>query len=258
MNYLDIQTLLEEKYRQYNTLDFIAGDPIQIPHRFENKEDIEISAFLTSCIAWGNRKMIIRSAERLMLILENSPAEFIRTASDTDFIKAFSFVHRTFQGIDLYYFFKALQNIYNNHGGLEAIFIRGFEIDNTVKSALQYFRQVFFSLEYPHRTLKHIPDVSKNSAAKRLNMFLMWMVRRDNSGVHFGLWEKIPTSALIVPLDVHVGRIARALGVLTRKQDNWIAAEELTAKLRNFDAADPVRFDFALFGLGVFDGFHKL
>ncbi len=257
LSHHELQQFLDEKFRQYNTPEFIDSDPIQIPHRFENKADIEIAAFLTASIAWGNRKMIIRSADRMMQALHNAPHNFLQNADEADFAEAFRVVHRTFQGTDFYVFLKSLQNIYKNHGGLDAVFAEGFRKNDTIFSALIHFRQVFFEIEHPLRTQKHIPDVSRGSAAKRLNMFLMWMTRHDLSGVHFGLWTKIPTSALIIPLDVHVGRTARSLGLLTRLQDDWRAAEELTSELQKFDRNDPVKYDFALFGTGVFEGFGK-
>lgn len=249
--------LLEEKHNQYNTPDFIISDPIQIPHKFTNKEDIEIAAFLSSTIAWGNRKMIIRNAKQMIEIMHNNPYEFILNLSQEDLDEITDFKHRTFQLVDFKYFLQSLQNIYKNHNGLENVFTKGYEIDNSVFSAIKYFRKVFFELPHEQRTEKHVANVEKKSAAKRINMFLMWMVRKDRRGVHFGLWNRIPTSALKIPLDVHVGNTARALGLLSRKQNDWKAVEELTNNLKQFNNNDPVKFDFALFGLGVFEGFGK-
>ena len=254
MRNFELKYFLEEKYRQYNTPDFILSDPIQIPHRYSQKEDIEISAFLTASIAWGNRKMIIRNAENIMRIMGNRPYDFLMENDDTDFEEIPHFVHRTFNRTDLIFFFKSLKNIYQNHGGLENVFSK---YPTDVKKTLSHFREVFFSIPHPDRTSKHISNTAKNSSAKRLNMFLMWMVRNDKRGVHFGIWNKIPTSALKIPLDVHVGNTARSLGLLTRKQNDWASVEELTNNLKEFDKNDPVKFDFALFGLGVFEGFGR-
>ncbi len=248
----ELKQLLEEKYLQFNTPDFIQSDPIQIPHTFGTKENIEISGFLAATIAWGNRKMIIRNAYRMIDLMGGDPYYFVKNATDEDIDSIEEFKHRTFNVIDFRYFLKALKNIYLNHGGLERVFNDGFIIDNTVKSAISYFRKVFFSLDdYPHRTEKHVSNVDKGSAAKRINMFLMWMVRDDGRGVHFGLWRKIPASALMLPLDVHTGNAARDLGLLKRKQNDWKAVEEVTANLRIFDPQDPVKYDFALFGLDL-------
>jgi len=248
---------LDEKYNQYNTPDFIISDPIQIPHKLTKKEDIEIIAFLSSIIAWGNRKIIIRNAKQMLEILQNNPHEFILNLKKDEIDNISDFKHRTFQLVDFKFFLISLQNIYLKHNGLEAVFTKGYEIDNTIYSAIKYFRQVFFELTHEERTEKHIANVEKKSAAKRINMFLMWMIRKDNRGVHFGLWNKIPAQALKIPLDVHVGNTARSLGLLIRKQNDWQAVEELTNNLKEFDKNDPVKYDFALFGLGVFEGFGR-
>jgi len=248
----ELHEFLDLKYNQYNQPAFIESDPIQIPHRFSNSTDIEIAAFLTSAIAWGNRKMIIRNADRIIGLLDNSPYDFICNANDSDFKQVVNFKHRTFNGEDLGFFLKSIQNIYIKYGGLQAIF-NSENID--VKTALIRFREIFFSIDYPAHTAKHISNVYKNSAAKRLNMFLMWMVRKDGRGVHFGLWDKIPTSSLKLPLDVHTASVGRKLGLLTRKQNDWQAVEEITRNLAKFDKNDPVKYDFALFGLGVFEKF---
>lgn len=250
----DIKEFLEEKACQYNNPVFIETDPISVPHSFRLKEDIEISAFLTSVIAWGNRKMIIRNATRLMDLLDNSPYDFVlnHTASDLDPLD--TFVHRTFNGDDARYFIKALKHIYLNKGGLEKIFS-----DNTTESstqnAIHEFRNEFFSLEHPRRTTRHISDPAKGSAAKRMNMFLRWVVRNDDRGVDFGLWKSISSRQLSCPVDIHSGNVARKLGLITRKQNDARALCELDARLREMDNADPVRYDFALFGLGVFENF---
>ncbi len=257
MTQTELKEFLDIKYELYNTPKFIESDPIQIPHKFTKKEDIEIAAFLSSEIAWGKRVMIIRNANKLMQILNNNPHEFILNATTSDFDKAFKGGHRTFKGEDFKFFMQSLQNIYRNYGGLEEVFNTGYFKDNTIFSAISHFRNVFFELEHLQRTEKHIANVNKKSAAKRINMFLMWMVRNDKRGVHFGLWNKIPASALKIPLDVHSGNTARALKLLTRTQNDWKAVTELTSNLSKFDANDPVKYDFALFGLGVFEGFGR-
>ncbi len=252
MSESDLIDFLEEKYLQYNTPDFILSDPIQIPHRFTRKEDIEISAFLTAAIAWGNRKMIIRNADNIMRIMDNQPYDFLMNAGDEELESLPHFVHRTLNRIDLIFFLKSLRNIYKNHGGLESVFS---EYPDDIQQALIYFRELFFSIPFPERTGKHISNVAKNSSAKRLNMFLMWMVRQDKSGVHFGIWKKIKPKYLYLPLDVHTGNVGRKLGLLTRNQNDWKSVSEITGRLRKFDANDPVKYDFALFGLGVFEKF---
>lgn len=246
-----LKQLLDEKYFQFNTPDFIESDPIQIPHRFGQKEDIEISGFLAATIAWGNRKMIIRNALRMIDLMDGAPFDFILNATQADIEQIDNFTHRTFNIFDFRYFLTALQNIYKKHGGLEKVFCQGYKQDNTVKSAIKHFRQIFFELPHLQRTEKHVSCVSRGSAAKRINMFLMWMVRDDGRGVHFGLWKCIPTSALMLPLDVHTGNSARALGLLERKQNDWKAVEQVTNNLRRFDPDDPIKYDFALFGLDL-------
>lgn len=257
MNDSEIKDFLETKYNQYNNRDFILSDPIQIPHRYTKKEDIEISGFLASEIAWGKRSMIIRNADKIMKTMDDAPYDFVMNAQNSDFNRAINCGHRTFKGEDLIFFLKSLQNIYKNHSGLENVFVEGYNNDNTVFSAIKYFREIFFETEHLPRSEKHIANVIKKSSAKRLNMFLMWMVRNDGRGVHFGLWNKIPASSLKMPLDVHSGNTARALGILNRKQNDWAAVIELTEKLSEFDINDPVKYDFALFGLGVFEGFGR-
>ena len=254
MNKKELKSFLDEKYLQYNTTDFIDSDPIQIPHRYSLKEDIEISAFLVSTIAWGNRKMIINNSNKMMELLGNSPYDFIRSFNDNDLDKLDGFVHRTFNSDDLKLFVKSLRNIYENHDGLESIFSKN-QTKDSMQSSISAFKQVFFEIEHLERTKKHVSDPLNNSAAKRINMFLRWMVRNDKQGVDFGIWKSIPTSILSCPLDVHSGNVARKLGILTRKQNDAKALLELDTQLRKMDANDPVKYDFALFGLGVFEGF---
>ncbi len=246
----ELKELLDEKYFQYSRPEFIESDPIQIPKKFELKQDIEIAGFLSASIAWGNRKSIIKNAEKLIGFMDNSPYDFISNFKEKDLRIFKDFKHRTFNGIDAVFFMKSLQNIYKNHGGLEQVFIKGFEQKNDIKSAISYFRNVFFEIEYPQRTGKHIANVDKKSAAKRINMYLRWMVRSDNTGVDFGIWN-LPISKLMLPLDVHTGNVSRELGLLNRKQNDWQAVEEVTQALREFDKNDPIKYDFALFGMGI-------
>jgi uncharacterized protein (TIGR02757 family) len=249
----ETKRLLDSKVKQYNCPDFIDTDPIQIPHRFVRKEDIEIAGILTATIAWGQRKSIINNADRLMRLMDNAPYDFVCNAEDSDLAGLEQFVHRTFNGKDCRFFIESLKNIYRNHNGLEAVFTKGFREGESVFSALQYFRKVFLSVPHEQRVRKHISNVAANSSAKRLNMFLRWMVRQDDTGVDFGLWNDISMSALMLPLDVHTGDVARAYGLLTRKQNDWKAVEEITSILRQFNPLDPISYDFALFGIGAFD-----
>lgn len=257
----DIKYLLDSRVAEYNRLDFIDSDPIQIPHRFVRKEDIEIAGFLTATISWGQRKSIINNANKLMDLMDNSPYDFLMYTSSESSSGEYpewedirKFVHRTFNGNDCLFFLKSLQNIYTLHGGLEEVFTKGYRASGTVYGALQHFRETFLSVPHENRVRKHISDVTANSSAKRLNMFLRWMIRNDEQEVDFGLWENIPASALMLPLDVHTGDVARAYGLLNRKQNDWKAVEEITAILRTFDPLDPIKYDFALFGIGVFEG----
>ncbi len=251
----DIKDFLDEKYDQYNRPEFIETDPIQIPHLFSGSNDIEIAGFFSAIISWGQRKTIIKNGLMLMKLMDNNPYDFIINASDRE-IKAFrNFKHRTFNYIDTAYFCKSLKNIYCKHAGIKSIFEKNYLKYGSLKNAVINFRKAFFEIPHPNRTLKHISDVSRGSAAKRINMFLRWMVRKDNRGVDFGTWSNIPSSALYIPLDVHSGSVARKLGILKRKQNDWQSVEILTEVLRNFDQDDPVKYDFALFGLGVRDEF---
>jgi uncharacterized protein (TIGR02757 family) len=256
---LNIQELLDDKYRFYNRPEFIETDPIQIPRAFSKKEDIEIAGFIAAAIAWGKRPMIIRNANKWLEMMDNAPYDFVMNASQKDFKPLLGFVHRTFNGDDALFFMTSLQNIYKNHNGLEAVFEKGlqhkFENPKNYSSlygALNHFRNVFMSSPHLARSGKHIANPSKGSAAKRLNMYLRWMTRQDKQGVDFGIWRSIEAKHLMIPLDVHSGRVARKLGLLIRKSDDWKSVEELTANLRQFDANDPVKYDFALFGMGVF------
>ncbi|HKL34982.1 MAG TPA: TIGR02757 family protein [Salegentibacter sp.] len=248
----ELKSFLDFKVKQYNTPEFIASDPIQIPHQFSKKEDIEIAGFLTATIAWGNRKSILKNANRLMDMLDRSPYDFILNHSESDLENLSGFVHRTFNDTDLSYFISALKNIYKNHSGIESVFTENAE-KKSLQPAIHEFKKVFFEIPHPSRTQKHVSDPLKNSAAKRINMYLRWMVRNDNAGVDFGIWQKLNSSQLSCPLDVHSGNVARKLKLLKRKANDAKALQELDASLRKLDASDPVKYDFALFGLGVFE-----
>lgn len=250
----ELQTFLDEKVIQYNTLDFIESDPVQIPHLFSQKEDIEIAGFLASSIAWGNRKMIIKNSHKMMELLGNSPYDFVMSHNDYQLEKLEGFVHRTFNSDDFKHFIKALQHIYINKGGLENIFIQN-QTETSLQPAIHALHEIFFEIPHLTRTRKHVADPNKGSVSKRINMCLRWFVRNDNAGVDLGIWKGILPSKLSCPLDVHSGNVARKLGLLTRKQNDGKALTELDSKLRELDPNDPVKYDFALFGLGVFEGF---
>ncbi|MGJ8549992.1 TIGR02757 family protein [Winogradskyella wichelsiae] len=250
----EIKDFLDEKVELYNHPKFIESDPIQIPHQFSKKEDIEIAGFLSATIAWGNRKSIIKNANMMMELLDHAPFQFIEQHKESDLERLEPFVHRTFNGFDFIQFIQSLQHIYKNHNGLEAVFKSHVEKDSIQKSIHQ-FKKVFFEIPHLERTQKHVSDPLKNSAAKRINMYLRWMIRDDNNGVDFGIWKSISPATLSCPLDVHSGNVARKLGLLKRKQNDGKALAELDKALRKLDAKDPVKYDFALFGLGVFEGF---
>lgn len=247
----ELKDFLNQKAELYNRSDFIEMDPIRVPHRYSQKEDIEISGFLTATISWGNRKMIIRNAERLMDMMGNSPYDFVME-SKAEHID--EFVHRTFNLEDLHFFLRSLRNLYERHGGPEGIFAKHATKDS-LQPAIHHFKRVFFEIEHPQRTTKHVSDPMRGSAAKRINMFLRWMVRKDPKGVDLGIWKSLSPSLLSCPLDVHTGRVARKLNLMTRKANDARSLQELDQSLRAFDPEDPVRYDFALFGLGVFEGF---
>jgi uncharacterized protein (TIGR02757 family) len=252
MDFNELTEFLNFKAEQYENPDFLESDPIQLPHRFSQKEDIEICALLVSTIAWGNRKSIIKSGESLIEIMENEPHKFVANYQSEQLANS-KFVHRTFNKEDLDFFFRGLRYIYEN-GGLEKAFSQHEYIEG-IKGRIIQFRTVILSTDHEDRSRKHISDPLKNSAAKRINMFLRWMVRPSNKGVDFGVWKEISPSELYLPLDVHTATNARKLGLLNRKQDDWKSLEELMAELRKMDATDPVKYDFALFGLGAFEKF---
>lgn len=254
MTQKELKEFLDSKVLLYNNPKFIESDPIQIPHQFSLKEDIEIAAFLTATISWGNRTMIIKNAIKMMELLDNVPHDFIVNHQKKDLEKIKHFVHRTFNTIDFIQFIKSLQHIYKNHQGLEnALSIK--DNSKNYQTAIHQFKNIFFEIEHPQRTQKHISDPLKNSAAKRINMFLRWMVRNDKTGVDFGIWQTHNSANLSCPLDVHSGNVARKLKLLLRTQNDWKALSELDINLRKLDKTDPVKYDFALFGLGVFEKF---
>ncbi len=245
--------LLESKYKEYNTPAFISDDPIGVVHQFHLQQDIEIAAFFAATIAWGNRKSIVTSATRLMDLMDNTPYDFILNHHEKDLKRFVDYKHRTFNATDVLYFIEFFKQHYTKHKTLEAAFIQP-ESQNSLFEMLSNFHRYFFSLEVaPHRTRKHVATPQRGSTCKRLNMFLRWMVRKDKSGVDFGLWKKINPSQLLIPLDVHVERTARKLGLIQRKQTDWKTVVELTENLKQFDPKDPVKYDFALFGLSVLD-----
>ncbi len=250
----ELRDFLEAKVIEYNTFDFIENDPISVPHRYTLKEDIEISGFLASSIAWGNRKMIVRNGHRMMEMLGDSPYDFVLNHEEFNLEKLAGFVHRTFNSADFIHFIKALRHIYQNRGGLEGIF-NEFQTKDSLQPAIHHLHEAFFEIPHEKRTTKHISDPFKGSAAKKINLFLRWMIRKDNSGVDFGLWKSVSPSKLSCPLDIHSGNVARKLGLLQRKQNDSKALAELDASLRLLDPTDPVKYDFALFGLGISEKF---
>ena len=254
MTHSELKEFLDEKVELYNKPNFIESDPIQIPHLYSVKEDIEIAGFLASTIAWGNRKMIINNAKKMMDFMGNSPYDFVMSHSDSQLEPLENFVHRTFNGKDFATFIKSLRHIYTNHGGLEAVFAK-HQQEDSMQNAISEFKKLFFEIDHLPRTQKHVSDPLKNSASKRINMWLRWNCRTDNQGVDFGIWKTISPAKLSCPLDVHSGNVARKLGLLTRKQNDAKALAELDTNLRILDKDDPVKYDFALFGLGIFEGF---
>jgi uncharacterized protein (TIGR02757 family) len=286
MQFLDLKNFLDDKVAQYNQPNFIANDPICIPHQYTKKQDIEITAFFAAILAWGQRKTIINKCNELFLRMDNQPYQFMRHHGDDDLKGLLGFKHRTFNDTDLLYFVEFFKNHYSQSNTLEAAFLVGQNFNPnylgaenvmlsvpevsspvcmqdemekevfSIEKALNNFRQYFFSLpDFPRRTIKHVSSPLQKSTCKRLNMFLRWMVRKDDCGVDFGIWNSIPTSTLICPCDVHVDRVARRLNLIQRKQTDWQTGIELTQKLREFDPNDPVKYDFALFGLGVEEKF---
>ena len=246
---IELQELLNEKANHYESLEFIADDPILIPHLFSKKEDIEIAGFFAATIAWGQRITIIRNAKKMLKLMDYEPFDFIINHEASDLKSMHGFVHRTFNQVDLIYFFKALQNIYLNHSGLEHVL--KLLPNASLAENLAQFKTIFFELEHLARTEKHVSNPLKKSSAKRLNMYLRWMVRSNAKSVDFGIWKNYKPSELMIPLDVHTGTVGRNIGILKRKQNDWKSVEELTKSLRVFDKKDPIKYDFALFGMGV-------
>lgn len=249
-----LKDYLDKIVDRANHVSFIENDPISIPHQYSKLQDIEIAAFFTATLSWGNRKTIINKSKELMSLMDNQPYDFILHHSERDLQPLSEFKHRTFQGIDTLVFIKFLKLFYQENDSLEQAFYPNKEQKYNAQDALTGFYNLFISTpDIPIRTRKHIPTPIRKSACKRLNMLLRWMVRLDDRGVDFGLWQTIPTSALMIPLDVHVERYARKFGLLTRKPLDWQAVEEITQGLRLLNPDDPVVYDFALFGLGVLD-----
>jgi len=244
---------LEEKHLQYNTPAFIETDPISIPHSYVRKEDIEISGFITAMISWGNRTSILKDSGNLFKMMDGSPYDFILNATASDLAPFNSFYHRTFNGADCLFFLHSIKNIYLHKGGLESL-LKPADQDNLMQT-ITSFRSHFLETPHQKRSEKHIANPVKGASAKRILMFLRWMVRNDKRGVDFGIWKNMDPSILLCPIDVHSGNVARKLGLLTRKTNDWQAVQELTSNLRIFDPSDPVKYDFALFGLGVFEKF---
>ncbi|MFN6945903.1 MAG: TIGR02757 family protein [Cytophagaceae bacterium] len=253
MNFQELRDFLEEQYLRFNTSEFIDNDPVCIPHSFTLKQDIEIMGLWSAVLAWGQRVTIINKCRELIRYMDNAPYDFILNHSDEDLKPLLRFKHRTFNDVDTLYFIHFFKDFYSKHESLEEAFVYGMkDSDPNIGPGLVGFHKLFFSLEEaPSRTKKHISTPARNSACKRLNMFLRWMVRKDNKGVDFGIWDKIKPSQLICPCDVHVDRVARQLGLIQRKQTDFLTAVELTENLKKFDPEDPVKYDFALFGVGV-------
>lgn len=247
----ELKELLERLYDRYDRAEFIECDPIAVPHRYTDRADREVAGFLAATIAWGNRKAIVASGHRMMRCMDDAPADFVRNASERELASLERFVHRTFNGGDLRDFVVALRRVDAQYGGLGAFFESRYEATGSLPEVFAAFRREFFAVDHAPRCEKHLSSVERGAACKRLCMYLRWMVRRDDRGVDFGLWRRIPASALYLPLDVHAGQTGRLLGLLARRQNDWRAVEEITAALRRYDAADPVRFDFALFGAGM-------
>ena len=252
-----LKDFLDRKVEEYNKPSFIEHDPISIPHLFSKKQDIEIAAFFASIFAWGNRTIIINKSKALLKLMDDAPHDFITNHGQNDLKQMLQFKHRTFNPTDLLYFIWFLKQHYQQSKSLESAFSKWMKPkDDTIQNALIGFHDYFFSMQdAPARTKKHIATPKRNSTCKRLNMFLRWMVRKDNFGVDFGIWNKISPSQLICPIDVHVARVTKRFGLIQRKQIDWQAALELTSQLKKFDPSDPAKYDFALFGLGVVEKF---
>lgn len=252
----ELRLFLNKKVEQYNTPDFIKDDPICIPHRFSTRQDIEIAGFFAAIFAWGNRTIIINKCLDLLRRMDNAPFDFVKNHHESDLKQLVGFRHRTFNDTDLLYFIQFLHVHYEKHSSMESAFLPDVSALDTMEHSLNHFFDYFFSLPYqPQRTRKHIASPRRKSTCKRLNMFLRWMVRKDDKGVDFGLWNRISPGQLICPIDVHVARVARKFNLIDRKATDWQTATELTNRLKELDPVDPAKYDFALFGLGVIEKF---
>lgn len=246
-----LKSYLDDKAKLYNNISFIAKDPISIPKRFTKQQDIEIAGFITAMLSWGNRTTIINKSTELMALMQNEPHNFILNHTEQDLLCLIGYVHRTFQEVDLLYFIHFLHHHYTRYDSLEDAFLKDISVEFNMERALIGFHDYFFSLEHLNRTRKHVATPRNKSTCKRLLMYLRWMVRKDNSGVDFGLWSRIPMSALMIPYDVHVDRVGRHLGIITRKQKDWHTVCELSDFCRKLNPEDPALYDYALFSLGV-------
>lgn len=255
LNQSELRDFLEEKLEYYNQPWFIEEDPVSIPHQFSRKDDREISGFLSATLAWGQRSVALKNIRRLMELMDQSPYDFIMHSSPSDQKPLQQFVHRTFNSTDLLFFIRALHHLYTCNTSLEKVFFSKDTDIHTIKESIVKFRTAFFEIPHPDRSRKHVADPSSNASAKRINLFLRWMVRHDTHGVDLGLWKSVSPSILMCPLDLHSGNVARKLGLLHRKSNDWKAVEELTLNLRRLDPFDPVKYDLALFGLGVYEKF---
>ena len=247
----EMRELLERLHDRYNNESFIEADPISVPHSFTRPVDREIAGFLAATIAWGNRRAIVQSAHRMMRYMDNAPEDFVRNATETDMEYLRTYVHRTFNGVDFQDFVRGLRHIITEWGSVGNYFETRYEEHGDLRPVFSDFRRDFFAAEHDAHCEKHLSSIDKGAACKRLCMYLRWFVRHDDRGVDFGMWRRIPMSALYMPLDIHTGRMGRNLGLLNRKQSDWKAVEELTASLRELHADDPVRYDYSLFGLGI-------
>jgi len=253
LSFSELKSFLDEKYDQFNVSAFIDDDPVSIPHRYTTKPEIEIAAFLTATISWGNRKSIIKSASRMMELMGDAPHDFVMNHTARDLKSLKGFVHRTFNADDLADFIQALNSLYTEQSSMEHYFAEAIATNGNTAPAISAFKQRFFSAPHAARSEKHVSDPMSGSSAKRINMFLRWMVRTDKNAVDFGIWKNIAPAHLSIPLDVHSGNVARQLGMLTRKQNDARAVEELDTLLRKLDPVDPVKYDYALFGLGAIE-----
>lgn len=247
----ELRELLDELHDKYNNPSFIEADPISVPHSFTNPIDREVAGFMAATIAWGNRRAIVQSSHRMMRYMDNAPADFVLNASEAEMAHLASFVHRTFNGVDFQDFVRGLRHIIEGWGSVGGFFEQSYERSGDVRCAISEFRKEFFNVEHDKHAEKHLSSIDRGAACKRIAMYMRWFVRQDDRSVDFGQWTKIPMSALYLPLDIHTGRMGRAMGLLQRKQDDWKAVEEITASLREFCPEDPTRYDYSLFGAGI-------